>query len=52
MRGPVSVLVCFGGGRAGGQALESGLDGGEVVEGVEAVGAAAEFAGSLRAAEH
>ena len=28
------------------------MDGGEVVEGVEAVGAAAEFAGGLRAAEH
>ena len=36
----------------GGQALERGLHGGQVVEGVEAVGAAAELAGGLRAAEH
>jgi hypothetical protein len=37
---------------AGGQALEGGLNGAEIVEGVETVGAAAEFAGGLRAAEH
>jgi hypothetical protein len=37
---------------ASGQALEGGLDGCEIVEGVESVGAAAEFAGCLRAAEH
>ena len=43
---------CLGGERAIGQALESRLDRCEVVEGVEAVGAAAEFARSLRAAEH
>ena len=48
--GPVALLVASAG-WAGGQALEGGLDGGEVVEGVEAVGAAAEFAGGLRAAE-
>jgi hypothetical protein len=37
---------------AGGQALKGGLDGGQVVEGVETVGTAAEFAWSLRSAEH
>jgi hypothetical protein len=42
----------FVAGVAGGQPLEGGLDGGEVVEGVEAVGTAAEFAGGLGAAEH
>jgi len=42
---------CVGDG-PGREALEGGLDGGEVVEGVEPVGAAAEFAGGLRAAEH
>ena len=53
VRGPVAGFAsCFGGGRAIGKALESRLDRGEVVEGVEAVGAAAEFAGSLGAAEH
>jgi hypothetical protein len=46
------LMVGFVGGRASGQALEGGLDGGEVVEGVEAVGAAAEFTGGLWAAEH
>ena len=45
------VAGCVGDG-SGGQALEGGLDGGEIVEGVEAVGAAAEFAGGLRAAEY
>jgi hypothetical protein len=40
------------GGGAAGQSFESGLDGGEVVEGVETVGAAAQFAGGLGAAEH
>jgi hypothetical protein len=45
-------IADFVGGRASGQALEGGLDGGEVVEGVEAVGAAAEFTGGLWAAEH
>jgi hypothetical protein len=39
-------------GTAGGQALKRRLDGGEIVEGVEAVGAAAEFARGLGAAEH
>jgi hypothetical protein len=42
----------FGGGRAIGKALESRLDRCQVVEGVEAVGAATELAGSLGAAEH
>jgi hypothetical protein len=37
---------------AGGQALKGGLDGGQVVEGVETVGTAAEFAWSLRSAKH
>jgi hypothetical protein len=46
------LIDCFVGGGAGGQALEGGLDGGKVVEVVEAVGAAAEFARGLGAAEH
>jgi hypothetical protein len=46
------LIAGFVGGGAGGQALQGGLDGGEVVEGVETVGAAAEFAGGLGAAEH
>jgi hypothetical protein len=46
------LIAGFVGGRASGQALEGGLDAGEVVEGVEAVGAAADFARGLRAAEH
>jgi hypothetical protein len=37
---------------AGSHALESGLNGGQVIEGVKTVGAAAEFAGGLRTAEH
>jgi hypothetical protein len=37
---------------ASGQTLEGGLDGCEIIEGVETVGAAAEFAWGLRAAEH
>jgi hypothetical protein len=37
--------------RAGGQAFQGGLDGGEVVELVEAVGAGAELTGSLGSAE-
>jgi hypothetical protein len=45
------VADCVGGG-AGREALERGLDGSEVVEGVKAVGAAAKFAGGLGAAEH
>jgi hypothetical protein len=40
------------GGRPIRKAFECGLDGGEVVEGVEAVGAAAKFTGGLGAAEH
>ena len=39
------------GGGAGGQAVEGGEDGVDAVEGVEAVGTAAELAGGLRAAE-
>jgi hypothetical protein len=39
-------------GSAGGQALKCGLNGGEVVEGEEAVGATAKLARGLRAAEH
>jgi hypothetical protein len=45
------VAGCVGGG-TGREAFEGGLDGGKVVEGIEAVGAAAEFAGSLRTAKH
>jgi hypothetical protein len=45
------VAGCVGDG-PGREALEGGLDGGEIVEGVEAVGTAAQLAGSLRAAEH
>jgi hypothetical protein len=41
----------FVGGGAGGKTFQGGLDCREVVEGVEAVGTAAEFAGSLRATE-
>lgn len=48
--GAARVAFGFGGG-AGGQAVQGGLDGGEVIEGEEAVGAGAEFAWSLRAAE-
>ena len=36
---------------ASSQALEGGLNGGEVVEGIEAIGPAAKFAGGLRATE-
>jgi ornithine cyclodeaminase/alanine dehydrogenase-like protein (mu-crystallin family) len=42
----------FFGGATGGEALKRGLDGGQIVEGVEAVGAAAEFSRSLGAAKH
>jgi hypothetical protein len=45
-------IACFVSNGAGGQALEGGLDGCEVVEAVETVGAAAEFARGLGAAEH
>jgi hypothetical protein len=41
----------FVGCRAIAQTFQCGLDGGEIVEGVEAVGATAEFAWCLRAAE-
>jgi hypothetical protein len=40
------------GGGAGCETLERGLDSGEVVEGVEAIGSASELAGGLGAAEH
>ncbi len=46
----------FGIGCAGGRSVcesfEGGLDGGEVIEGVETIGAAAELSGGLRTAEH
>jgi len=45
------VVGCVGGG-AGCETFQSGLNGGEVIEGVEAVRAAAEFAGGLRATQH
>src|ERR1700738_2358693 len=45
------VVACFGC-FAGGETLERGLHGGEVVEGEETVGAAAELSGGLRATEH
>jgi hypothetical protein len=51
-KGAGGRIAGFVGGGAGGEALESGLNGDEVVEGVETVGAAAEFAGGLRTAEH
>jgi hypothetical protein len=51
-KGTGGLIAGFVGGGAGAQALEGGLDGAEVVEGVETVGAAAEFAGGLGAAEH
>jgi len=51
-QGASGLVAGFVDGGAGGQALESGLDSGEVVEGVETVGAAAEFAGGLGATEH
>jgi hypothetical protein len=51
-KGAASLIAGFVSGRASGQALEGGLDGGEIVEGVEAVAAAAEFTGGLGAAEH
>jgi hypothetical protein len=51
-KGTGGLIAGFIGDGAGGQSLQSGLDSGEVVEGVETVGAAAEFAGSLRTAEH
>jgi len=50
--GTGGLIAGFAGGGAGGQAFEGGLDGAEVVEGVETVGAAAEFSGGLGAAEH
>ena len=43
------VAGCIGDGTSC-ESLESGLDGGKFVEGIEAVGAAAKFAGSLWAA--
>jgi hypothetical protein len=46
------LIARFVGGVAGGHALESGLDGGEVVKAVQTVGAAAEFARGLRAPQH
>jgi hypothetical protein len=51
-QGAGGLIAVFVGGGSGGQALEGGLDGSEVVEGVETVGTAAEFAGGLGTAEH
>jgi hypothetical protein len=47
--GLISGLIRDG---AGSHALESGLNGGQIIEGVKTVGAAAEFAGGLGTAEH
>jgi hypothetical protein len=47
-----ALIAGFVGGGASGQPLERGLDRGKVVEAVETVGAAAEFAGGLGTAEH
>ena len=53
MRGPVAAGIAGGfGGFAGGQAIKGGLHCSQVVEGVEAVGAAAKLAWGLRTAEH
>ncbi len=52
VRGPVASGSVSSERGASGEALEGGLDRGEVVEGVETVGAAAEFSGGLWAAEH
>jgi hypothetical protein len=51
-KGAGGLISCFVDGGACSQALESGLDGGEVVERIEAVSATAKFAWSLGAAEH
>jgi hypothetical protein len=48
----VNLIAGFVGRGPGGQTLERRLDRAEVVEGVEAIGAAAEFAWSLGAAQH
>jgi hypothetical protein len=49
--GPCILVACFIGAPRS-QALERGLDRSEIVEGIEAVSAAAEFTRRLRAAEH
>jgi hypothetical protein len=51
-KGAGGLVAGFVSSGASGQALEGGLDRGEVVEGVETVGAAAEFAGGLGTTEH
>jgi len=51
-KGASGLVAGFVDRSARGQTLESRLDGCEIVEGVETVSAAAEFAGGLRAAEH
>jgi hypothetical protein len=51
-QGAGGLVARFVRGGAGGQAFKGGLDGGEVVERVETVSTAAEFAWSLRSAEH
>jgi hypothetical protein len=48
----VNLIAGFVGGGPGSEAFERGLDRSEVVEGVKTVGAAAEFAWSLGAAQH
>jgi len=49
--GAVFIAGCVGGGTVC-EAFEGGLGGSKVVEGIETVGAAAKFSGSLWAAEH
>ena len=51
-KGTGCFITGFIGCGAGGQALEGGLDSSEVVEGVETVSTAAQFARSLGTAEH
>jgi hypothetical protein len=51
-QGAGGLVARFVRGGTVGQALKGGLDRGEVVEGVETVGTAAQFAWSLRSAEH
>jgi hypothetical protein len=48
----VNLIAGFVGDGPGGEAFKRGMHGAEVVEGVEAVGAAAQFPGSLGAAQH
>jgi hypothetical protein len=50
--GAGGLVASFVDGSASGQTLEGGLDGGEIVEGIETVGSAAELARRLRAAKY